>query len=151
MAKKNRADAARLMIDDGSKRVPIVNLYGDEVGEFYLNPTDLGIYERYQKMTEEIEKIMEPLENSGEIENMGQFAEATEAIKGRVFDALDKLFGYEGAAARLFGTRHPLTPVGGEFYLQRVLELVGREINAAFETEAEAFSANVKKYIEAVK
>lgn len=158
MAKQATAKAvetrapARFVIDDGSKRVPIVNQYGDEVGEFYMNPTDLGIYERYQTMTGEIEQIMEPLENAADgIENMGQFVEATSETKARLFAAVDKLFGYDGAAARLFGDRHPLSPVGGVFYFQRVLELVGSEINAAFEKETKAFSENVKKYTEAVK
>ena len=151
MDKQNGADAARLMIDDGSKRVPIVNKYGDEIGEFYLNPTDIGIYERYVTMGEEIEKVMEPLSDKGAFENMGQFVEDTQETKARLFAAIDKLFGYEGAAARLFGNRHPLSPHGGMFYFQRVLELVGKEINAAFETEAKAFSANVVKYTDAVK
>lgn len=150
-AVENRSTPAQFVIDDGSRRVPIVNQYGDEVGEFYLNPTDLGIYERYQTMGEEIEQIMTPLADADKITDMGQFAGATTEIKARLFAAIDKLFGYEGAAARLFGSRHPLSPVGGAFYFQLVLELVAREINAAFETEAAAFSANVKKYVEAVK
>jgi hypothetical protein len=128
-----------------------VNQYGDEVGEFYLNPTDIGIYERYQTMGEEVEQIMSPLSGTEKIENMEQFVEATKEIKARLFAAVDKLFGYEGAAARLFGNRHPLSPVGGAFYFQLVLELVAKEINAAFDAETEAFSANVKKYVEAVK
>lgn len=150
-AVEKRATPAQFVIDDGSRRVPIVNQYGDEVGEFYLNPTDIGIYERYQTMGEEVEQIMTPLSDTEKIENMEQFVEATKEIKARLFAAVDKLFGYDGAAARLFGNRHPLSPVGGEFYFQLVLELVAKEINAAFDAETEAFSANVKKYVEAVK
>jgi hypothetical protein len=150
-AVEKRATPAQFVIDDGSRRVPIVNQYGDEVGEFYLNPTDIGIYERYQTMGEEVEQIMTPLSGTEKIENMEQFVEATKEIKARLFAAVDKLFGYEGAAARLFGNRHPLSPVGGAFYFQLVLELVAKEINAAFDAETEAFSANVKKYVEAVK
>lgn len=150
-AVEKRAAPAQFVIDDGSRRVPIVNQYGDEVGEFYLNPTDIGIYERYQTMGEEVEQIMTPLSGTEKIENMEQFVEATKEIKARLFAAVDKLFGYEGAAARLFGNRHPLSPVGGAFYFQLVLELVAKEINAAFDAETEAFSANVKKYVEAVK
>jgi hypothetical protein len=150
-AVEKRATPAQFVIDDGSRRVPIVNQYGDEVGEFYLNPTDIGIYERYQTMGEEVEQIMSPLSGTEKIENMEQFVEATKEIKARLFAAVDKLFGYEGAAARLFGNRHPLSPVGGAFYFQLVLELVAKEINAAFDAETEAFSANVKKYVEAVK
>ena len=150
-AVEKRATPAQFVIDDGSRRVPIVNQYGDEVGEFYLNPTDIGIYERYQTMGEEVEQIMTPLSDTEKIENMEQFVEATKEIKARLFAAVDKLFGYDGAAARLFGNRHPLSPVGGAFYFQLVLELVAKEINAAFDAETEAFSANVKKYVEAVK
>ena len=146
------AEPARLVIDDGSRRVPIVNQFGDEVGEFYLIPTDLGIYERFNGMSDEVEQIMAPLFGMKEApKNLDEFTKATEDIKARLFAVLDKMLGYDGAAARMFGKRHPLSPHGGRFYFQAVFELLGKEINAAFERETEMFSENVKKYTQAVK
>jgi len=140
---------AALTIDDGSRRYPIVNQYGDEVGEFYLNPGDVGIFERYAAMQAEVEAISEPFKALTDAGDMGAFVAATAEAKARMLAAIDKMFGRPGSAARLFGNCHPFTPVDGRFYFDRLLELVGGQIEAAFESEAAKFSApEVRKYTE---
>ena len=44
--KQIRPAEMSITVDDGSVRVPIKNLYGDEIGVFYFRPTDLGIIDR---------------------------------------------------------------------------------------------------------
>ena len=39
-----------IRIDDGLRRIPIENMFGQEVGVFFFRPTDLGIMERYNKL-----------------------------------------------------------------------------------------------------
>lgn len=152
MANKNASNApVVLTIDDGAKRYEIKNRFGEVVGEYTITPTDFGLYERYAHMQDELEAITKPLEDLDAGADMSAFVEATEAIKGRLYAAIDKMFGREGMAERLFGQLHPFTPVNGRFYFDRVLEAVGAQINATFEAETKAFSENVKKYTEAVK
>jgi hypothetical protein len=152
MANKNANPApVVLTIDDGAKRYEIKNQFGEVVGEYTITPTDFGLYERFAHMQDELEAITKPLEALDADADMGRFVEATEAIKGRLYAAIDKMFGSEGMAERLFGRLHPFTPVNGRFYFDRVMEAVGAQINATFEAEAKAFSENVKKYTEAVK
>lgn len=152
MATKNANPApVVLTIDDGAKRYEIKNQFGEVVGEYTITPTDFGLYERFAHMQDELEAITKPLEALDADADMGRFVEATEAIKGRLYAAIDKMFGREGMAERLFGRLHPFTPVNGRFYFDRVMEAVGAQINATFETEAKAFSENVKKYTAAVK
>jgi hypothetical protein len=152
MATKNANPApVVLTIDDGAKRYEIKNQFGEVVGEYTITPTDFGLYERFAHMQDELEAITKPLEALDADADMGRFVEATEAIKGRLYAAIDKMFGREGMAERLFGRLHPFTPVNGRFYFDRVMEAVGAQINATFETEAKAFSDNVKKYTAAVK
>ena len=76
---------------------------------------------------------------------------ALEQTRERLYAAVDRMFGSEGAAARLFGTLHPLTPVDGRFYFDRVLEAVGSRINDTFSEELAKFNANVEKYTKAVE
>lgn len=145
MSEEIKNNVMQLTVDDGSRRYEIKNTFGDVVGEFTLTPTDLGIYERYARMQEEIEAIVKPIEEMGEDADMLKFADATEATKERLYAAINKMFGGD-VAGKLFGRLHPFTPVDGRFYFDRVLEVVGAQINAVFESEAAKFGDHVEKY-----
>ena len=145
MAEESKKSTTALVVDDGSRRYEIKNTFGDVVGEFTLTPTDLGIYERYAKMQQEIDEIVRPIEEMKDDADMIAFAEATEATKERLFAAINRMFGAD-VAGRLFGKLHPFTPVNGRFYFDRVLEVVGEQINAGFESEALKFGEHVEKY-----
>lgn len=135
-----------ITVDDGFKRIPIQNSYGEEIGVFYFNPADLGIFERYAAMQDEVDAITEPFGELGDTFDVNKFAEASTESRERLYAAVDKMFGRDGAAKELFGRVHPFTPVDGRFYFDRVLEAVGVQINAAFEHESEEFSKHVEKY-----
>ena len=51
-----------ITVDDGSRRVPIINADGEEIGAFRFHPTDLGIVERYNRLAEQFDAITAPLE-----------------------------------------------------------------------------------------
>ena len=46
-----------IVIDDGSRRVPINNKFGEEIGVFYFRPTDIGMIDRYNKMAEKFPDV----------------------------------------------------------------------------------------------
>lgn len=136
-----------ITIDDGYRRVPINNQYGDEIGVFYFNPTDIGIIERYNTMAETFDSVTAPLdelEGKTDVTEEDQIA-AIDAAKDRLFDAVDTLFGGNAAEA-FFGKVHPFSPIGGYFYCELMLQQVGEFINAQFDVETEKMSARVKKY-----
>lgn len=145
MNEEVKSNAVQLIVDDGSRRYEIKNTLGEVVGEFTLTPTDLGIYERYAQMQEEIEDIVKPMESVGDDPDMATFTGATEETKERLFAAINRMFGGD-VAGKLFGKLHPFTPVNGRFYFDRVLEVVGAQINAVFESEAVKFGEHVEKY-----
>ena len=140
-----------ITVDDGYQRVPINNKYGDEIGVFYFNPTDIGIIERYNKLAETFDAITEPLEAVQSAE--GEDADAVEArqlkaldeAKERLYAAVDELFGGNAAEA-FFGKVHPFSPVDGNFYCENVLQVVGEFISSQFDTETKKMSARVEKY-----
>lgn len=135
----------QLNVDDGSKTYEIRNTKGDVIGEFTITPSDLGIYERYARMQDEINDIVKPLEDMGEDFDLDQFAEATEEIRQRLYAAVNKMFGTD-EAEKLFGKVHPFSPVNGRFYFDRVLEVVGEQINATYDAETKLFAQHVEKY-----
>lgn len=141
-----------ITVDDGSRRVPIQNTNGEEIGAFTFHPTDIGIIQRYNSMAGEFDRIVEPLEAVSGAEDDGgdisdpKYADALREAEERLYGAVDGLLGCEGAAAVFFGKMNPFSPVDGEFYCTRVLNAVGAYIGAAFETETARFSDRAKKY-----
>ena len=135
-----------ITVDDGSRRVPIQNMDGEEIGSFRFHPTDVSILHRYGDMVEEFNRITEPLEAVEDAESPDG-AEALKEAEARMRAAVDKLFNSDGAAAAFFGNMNPFSPVEGAFYAQRVLESVGAFIGAQFDAEVAKFEAHTAKYL----
>ncbi len=142
-----------ITVDDGSRRVPIMNMDGEEIGAFRFHPTDIGIIDRYNHMAEQFDAITEPLEGLNVPEN-GQMDVTDPALttalgeaEARLYAAVNGLFGSEDAAAAFFGKMHPFSPVNGEFYATQVLQRVGEFIGAQFDTETKAMSKKARKYL----
>ncbi len=142
-----------ITVDDGSRRVPILNMDGEEIGAFRFHPTDIGIIVRYNRMAEQFDKITEPLEGldlseGGEMDVTDpKLTAALGEAQGRLYEAVNKLFASDGAAEAFFGTMHPFSPVNGEFYATQVLQKVGAFIGAQFDTETKAMSKKARKYL----
>ncbi len=142
-----------ITVDDGSRRVPIMNMDGEEIGAFRFHPTDIGIIERYNRMAEQFDAITEPLDGL-DVPEGGEMAltdpklvNALGEAQGRLYDAVNRLFASDGAAEAFFGKMHPFSPVNGEFYATQVLEKVGAFIGAQFDTVTKAMSKKAKKYL----
>ena len=142
-----------ITVDDGSRRVPIMNMDGEEIGAFRFHPTDLGIIERFNRLAERFETITEPLEGlsvpeSGEMDLTDPaLRDALAEAEKRLNDAVNELFGSEDAAAAFFGKMHPFSPVDGDFYCTQVLQKVGAFIGQLFDTETKAMSRKAGKYL----
>lgn len=154
--KINNHNGMTLVVDDGSEKIPICNKFGDEIGVFYFQPTDIGIIERYNKVIGEFDKITEPLENvniSGDGSSESKEQAEQEALKEaekRLFEACDYLFGGNFAEA-FFGKMNPFSPVNGRFYCENALNAVGRYISQQFNREVGKVNARVQKYTHGVK
>ena len=142
-----------ITVDDGSRRVPIMNMDGEEIGAFRFHPTDIGIIDRYNRMAEQFDAITEPLEGLNVPEN-GQMDVTDPALSAalgeaekRLYAAVNGLFGSEDAAAAFFGKMHPFSPVNGEFYATQVLQRVGEFIGAQFDTETKKKKKKARKYL----
>lgn len=141
-----------IKIDDGRRRVPITNSYGDEVGVFYFNPTDINIIERYNKLAKSFDSVLEPFDNlSDSDENTTdeeidmQRIDALNEAKNRLNNVVNEMFGGDCASA-FFGSIHPFSPVDGKFYCEVALEAVGKYISEQFKVETEKVSKRVAKY-----
>lgn len=151
-ANPDKTNVNVIRIDDGLRRIPIENMFGQEVGVFFFRPTDLGIMERYNKLIGEFDKILEPLENA----NIGRDGEAADPTdeesvnaineaRTKLNNLLDELFDGNFSEA-FFGKMNPFSPVGGRFYCEQAIEMVGAYIEQEFGVEAAQMSRRVEKY-----
>lgn len=141
-----------ITVDDGFQRIPIKNKYGEEIGVFYFNPTDVGIIERYNRLADTFDSITDPLNDIRGIEDATdeRVVKALAAARERLNDAVDGLFGGNAAEA-FFGRVNPFSPVGDMFYCENVLAAVGQFIGKQFDTATSKLSARVEKYINGKK
>ena len=140
-----------IVLDDGLIRVPIKNLYGEEIGVFQFRPTDIGIIDRYEKTVASLDDVVAPLE-SANIQADGTAEEADEAsfaaIKEateRLYAACDYMFGGNMSEA-FFGKMHPFSPVQGRFFCEAAIEAVGKIIGQYFDAETSKVNSRVTKY-----
>ena len=140
-----------ITVDDGSQRVPIKNLAGEEIGVFYFRPTDLAIIQRYNETVSKFEEILAPLESvninadgTADEQDTAALEAITEAEK-RLFEACDYIFGGNMSGA-FFGKMHPFSPVNGVFYCETALNKVGQFISSQFEQETEKINKRMVKY-----
>ena len=147
--KKGVATAA-ITVDDGSRRVPIHNIHGEEIGVFYFHPTDIGIIERYNRMVGGFDEITRPLEQLDADATDEAQAQALREAEKRLCEAVNALFGGDAAGA-FFGSMHPFSPVGGAFYCEAVLKAVGQYISEQFDAETARFSSRAEKYLKGAK
>ena len=151
MAEVKKPMAMNITVDDGSRRVPILNTEGEEIGVFTFRPTDIGIIERFNRLAEHFNEIVAPLEtvpldDSFDLTDPALVDALSEAER-RLGEAVNALFGSDGAAEAFFGRMHPFSPVNGEFYATQVLQKVGAFIGQQFDTETKAMSKKAKKYL----
>ena len=142
-----------ITVDDGSRRVPIMNTDGEEIGAFRFHPTDIGIIERYNRMADGFDEIVAPLAALDGAEDAAmdltdpRYAEALNEASRRMLAAVDELLGSDGAGAAFFGKMNPFSPIDGDFYCTGVLNALGAYIGQVFESETAKFSQKAKKYM----
>ncbi len=151
-AKNEASRIPTLVVDDGTIEVPIHNKQGQPVGKFIFSPTDMHLFDRYNKVAKDFEKIIEPLEHvninpdgSTDAEDDKAFSAMQEATQ-RLYSACDYLFGGNMSEA-FFGKVHPFSPVGGKFYCENVLEAVGNFISDRFGQSTRKLNRRAAQYL----
>lgn len=140
-----------ITVDDGSVKVPIRNLQGEEIGVFFFRPTDIGIIDRFNELASDFDNITAPLESvninpDGTVDekNDAEHAAMKEA-ETRLYAACDKLFGGNMSEA-FFGKMHPFSPINGHFYCENALSSVGSFISRQFAREVKKVNSRVERY-----
>lgn len=141
-------------VDDGTREVTLVNTYGKVICRLHFRTGELAIMNRFNALTEDLPKIVEPLErvnlnpdgNTDENDDGWAVLKQVEgAIKQRINALLDM-----DEADEIFKTRSPFSSIGGVFFVERVLNAIGEAITAQIKEEAALSQARIAKYVDDV-
>jgi len=143
-----------IVVDDGYERVEIKNKFGNVVGEFYFNPTDMGIIKRFNDISKKFNTVVEPLKDisinaDGTAEGEFDTAKLEEA-ENRLYELCDYLFGGNMSKA-FFGKIAPFSPVNGHFYCENALNGVAGYVSNRFDEEVKKINSRVEKYTHGVR
>lgn len=152
--KSTAEEINEIVVDDGFIRVPVKNNYGDEIGVFYFNPTDVGIIKRFDEVRDRFSTVVEPLSNvninaDGTGEDAADVAQLQEA-ENRLYDLCDYLFGGNMSKA-FFGKVNPFSPINGSFYCENALNMVATFVSKRFEKEVKKINSRVEKYTHGIR
>lgn len=147
--KQTEEELDQIIVDDGRVRVPIKNTFGDEIGVFYFNPTDIGILKRFENVREKFADVVSPLMDA----NIGadgngiapSDVEKLEEAEKRLYELCDYLFGGNLSKA-FFGTINPFSPINGVFYCENALNMVAEYVSRKFDSEVKKINSRIEKY-----
>jgi len=138
-----------IVVSDGKRTIPIKNQIGEQIGVFRYNPTDLNMVNRYREVADKIDDIVKPLENVGiTAEGEGEDSESIDAVnevEEKLIEVMDYML--DGNSREAFFTKtHALTPVGGQFYFEKVFEAIGLYLEKIFDVEFKTMDGRVEKH-----
>lgn len=145
---------AKVIIDDGTQKIPIENKFGKKICDIYIRPADIAILDRYQALMRDFDKIVAPLQglniNADGTASFDNDWKILKEVEEQVKRKIDELFDMEEADA-IFATRNPFSSVGGEFFCFRVLKALAAVITDAVERETKASQKRMSKYLSDVE
>ena len=140
----------KLVIDDGTRELILENQYGQEICKLHIRAGDYSILDRYNDMMKTLPEIIKPLENL-DIKNDGtsDFDEEWKTIKGIEETLINKLseFFDTDEIKLVFQKRHAFSSVGGNFFVENVLNALGEEMANAIAEETKASTKRMSKYL----
>ena len=137
------------VLDDGTQELIITNNYGQEICKLHIRTGDIGIIDRYNDFLKDFDKIIEPISSVHlKTDGTSSFEDEWAIIKSiekELIDRLNKIFDTEEVGL-LFETRNAFSTIGGVFYVEKVIEMLGNIVANAISAEAEKTQKRVEKY-----
>ena len=145
------AEELQIVIDDGKKRVPIVNKFGEEVGYFYFVPTDINMIKRYEEIADQFDTLFAPLEKAG-INAQGEGTDDESVallnqVTDRLYELLDYVFNGNMSKA-FFGKISPFSPINGNFYCLTAIDTAMKFVAVQLGKESKKVGKTLAKYTE---
>lgn len=141
-------------LDDGTREITLVNNYGKVICKLHIRTGDVSIYDRYQTLMTDFDSIIKPLVNVGlEGDGTASFDKdwaALKKVEGALKQKINELFDMD-EADEIFAKRNPFSSIGGQFFVEKVLDTLGVVIAKAVEEEAKLSQKRTAKYLKDTK
>ena len=136
-------------LDDGTKEIIVQNNFGDEICKLHIRSGDLSIMDRYKELMAEYEEIIKPLstihvEDDGSSDIDSEW-EVIKGVEAKLIEKIDYVFGMKDAK-KLFASRNAFSGIGGSFYIEKVLEMLGKVVAQSIDEEGEQTRKRLEKY-----
>lgn len=141
-------------LDDGTKEITLVNNFGKTICKLHIRTGDVSIYDRYQALMADFDSIVKPLVNIGlEGDGTASFDKdwaTLKKVEGALKQKINELFDMD-EADEIFAKRNPFSSIGGQFFVEKVLDTLGVVIARAVEEEARLSQKRTAKYLKDTK
>lgn len=138
-------------LDDGTREVTLVNNYGQVICRLHFRTGELAIMDRYNELMADFPEMVKPLQNidlnADGTANLDDGWAELKKVEGMLKQKINALLDMN-EADEIFRTRNPFSSIGGEFYVEKVLAVLGQAITAQIKEEAALSQARMKKYTE---
>lgn len=138
------------VLDDGTKAVTLTNPYGKVIATLHIRTGDYSIIDRYNALEKEFPKITEPLTSINlNADGTSTFEDdwtKLKQVEATLISRLNDLFDTD-EIGEIFKTRNPFSSVGGHFFAENVMEVLGQIIAQSIEEGAKAAEKRTAKYL----
>ena len=142
-------------LDDGTREITLVNNYNKVICRIHFRPSDISIMDRYDMLTKDFDKIIEPLQQIN-INPDGTTDESVEnswkilkTVEGTLIQRINALLDTDDAS-EIFRVRNAFSAIGGRFFVEHVLDAIGKVITAYMAEEAELTRKRISPYTDDV-
>ena len=137
------------VLDDGTREIIVNNNFGEEICKLHIRSGDLSIMDRYKELMKEYPDIIAPLaslhmEDDGSSDIDSEW-EVIKGVEAKLIEKIDYVFGMRDAK-KLFASRNAFSGIGGSFYIEKVLEMLGQVVAQSIDEEGAKTRKRLEKY-----
>lgn len=130
----------KIVVDRGLEEFTIEDKKGNVLGRFEMNPADMELAKRYEKVAKEFESMADKIDESADA------VDALISLEKFVYEQIDYLFNAD-VAAQFFSITSPFSVLAsGEFFIENVLNAIGSLIEAETGKRMKKVQSKVNKY-----
>lgn len=141
-------------LNDGTKELTIQNNFGEVICNIHIRPGDISIVDRYKELTNGFDAIIAPLKdvklnNDGTSDSDEEWAKI-KGVEKNLIDRLNTVFDSKDIG-NLFEKRNAFSTIGGRFYVENVMDMLGQVVAQEMEEESAKVEQRISKYTKDLK
>lgn len=130
----------KIVVDRGLEQYTIEDKNGTVLGKFEMNPADLELVKRYEHVAEAVSHIADNVDESKDI------VDIVKEMEEKLNNQIDYLFN-SNVSQSFFSITSPFTVLAnGEFFVENVLNAIGKLIEAETGKRFEKVQTKIGKY-----